>query len=130
MKTLNNNAVGPLAYVGLLGVISMATVTGCDGVAIENQGYLSSQGETQPEAKIVSVSDTHWGVEVRDPYRYMENLEDPEVETWFRAQASYTESYLNGLESRAGLFDRLEELDQGAPFTTGSVQRLSAAHCQ
>ena len=125
MKTLNNKAFGPLASLGLLGVISMATVTGCDGVEIENQGYLSSQGGTQPEAKIVSVSDTHWGVEVRDPYRYMENLEDPEVETWFRAQASYTESYLKGLESRAGLFDRLEELDQGAPFTTGSVQRLT-----
>ena len=103
----------------------MAIVTGCDEVEIENQGHLSSQGGTQPEAKIVAVSDTHWGVEVRDPYRYMENLEDPEVETWFRAQASYTESYLNGLGSRASLFDRLEELDQGAPFTTGSVQRLS-----
>ena len=103
----------------------MAIVTGCDGVEIENQGYPSSQGEAQPKAKIVSVSDTHWGVEVQDPYRYMENLEDPEVETWFRAQASYTESYLNGLESRARLFDRLEELDQGVPFTTGSVQRLS-----
>lgn len=125
MKTLNNKAFGPLASLGLLGVISMSTVTGCDGVEIENHGYLSSQGGTQPEAKIVSVSDTHWGVEVRDPYRYMENLEDPEVETWFRAQASYTESYLNRLESRAGLFDRLEELDQGVPFTTGSVQRLS-----
>ena len=125
METLNNKAFGPLASLGLLGVICMATVPGCDGVEMENQGYLSSPGGTQPEAKIVSVSDTHWGVEVRDPYRYMENLEDPEVETWFRAQASYTESYLNGLGSRAGLFDRLEELDQGAPFTTGSVQRLS-----
>ena len=125
MKTLNNKAFGPLASLGLLGVISMAAVTGCDGLEIENQGNLSFQGGTQPEAKTVSVSDTHWGVEVQDPYRYMENLEDPEVETWFRAQASYTESYLNGLESRAGLFDRLEELDQGAPFTTGSVERLS-----
>ena len=125
MKTLNNKAFGPLASLGLLGVISMAAVTGCDGLEIENQGNLSFQGGTQPEAKTVSVSDTHWGVEVQDPYRYMENLEDPEVETWFRAQASYTESYLNGLESRAGLFDRLEELDQGAPFTTGGVQRLS-----
>ena len=71
------------------------------------------------------MSDTYWGVEVGDPYRYMENLEDPEVERWFRAQASYTESYLNGLKSRAGLFARLEELDQGAPFTTYGVQRLS-----
>ena len=106
MKTLNNKAFGPLASLGLLGVISMAAVTGCDGLEIENQGNLSFQGGTQPETKTVSVSDTHWGVEVQDPYRYMENLEDPEVETWFRAQASYTESYLNGLESRGGLFNR------------------------
>lgn len=103
----------------------MAAVSGCDGVEVQNISSPDPQGGAQPEAKIVSVSDTHWGVEVPDPYRYMENLEDPEVEKWFRAQANYTESYLNGLESGAGLFDRLEELDQGAPFTTGSVQRLS-----
>jgi prolyl oligopeptidase len=125
MKTLNNKAFGPLASLGLSGVICMAAVSGCDGVEVQNISSPDPQGGAQPEAKIVSVSDTHWGVEVPDPYRYMENLEDPEVEKWFRAQANYTESYLNGLESGAGLFDRLEELDQGAPFTTGSVQRLS-----
>jgi hypothetical protein len=77
MKTLNNKAFGPLASLGLSGVICMATVTGCDGLEVENK---SSQGGTQPQAKIVSVSDTHWGVEIGDSYRYMENLEDPEVE--------------------------------------------------
>ena len=90
MKTLNNKAFGPLASLGLSGVICMATVTGCDGVEVQNNSSLGSQGGAQPEAKIVSVSDTHWGVEVPDPYRYMENLEDPEVEKWFRMQANYT----------------------------------------
>jgi hypothetical protein len=28
------------------------------------------------------VTDTHFGVAVHDPYRYMENLEDPEVAAW------------------------------------------------
>ena len=79
----------------------------------------------QPRAKTVSVSETHWGVEIADPYRYMENLGDPEVEQWFRAQAAYTDDYLSRLESRAALFERLEALDQGAPFTTGGVERLA-----
>ena len=58
MKTLHKKAFGPLASLGLSGVVSMASVTGCDGVEIENQGYPSSQAGTQPEAKVVPVSDT------------------------------------------------------------------------
>ena len=123
MKPLKNPLHRPLASVVLLGVIAMTALTGCDGTDGEGGSPAAGQAKSQPSAKIVSVSDTYWGVEIADPYRYMEDLEDPEVEQWFRAQASYTESYLSSLESRTTLFERLEALDQGAPFTTGGVQR-------
>ncbi len=125
MKTLKNTSRKPLTSVVLLGVVAMTALTGCDGTDGEDRSPAAGQAKSQPRAKIVSVSDTHWDVEIADPYRYMEDLEDPEVEQWFRAQASYTESYLSSLESRTTLFERLEALDQGAPFTTGGVQRLT-----
>jgi len=125
MKPLKNPLHRPLASVVLLGVIAMTALTGCDGTDGEGGSPAAGQAKPQPSAKIVSVSDTYWGVEIADPYRYMEDLEDPEVEQWFRAQASYTELYLGRLEARTTLFERLEALDQGAPFTTGGVQRLT-----
>ena len=101
----------------------MASI-GCDSPAEDSEATMGNK-VAQPRAKTVSVSETHWGVEIADPYRYMENLGDPEVEQWFRAQAAYTDDYLSRLESRAALFERLEALDQGAPFTTGGVERLA-----
>jgi len=111
-----------LASVITAGVIGMAS-TGCDNPAEDSEATMVNK-VAQPKAKTVSVSEIHWGVEIADPYRYMENLGDPEVEQWFRAQAAYTDDYLSRLDSRAALFERLEALDQGAPFTTGGVERL------
>ncbi len=39
---------------------------------------------TPPVAPVKMVTETYFGVTVPDPYRYMENLEDPQVEAWFR----------------------------------------------
>jgi prolyl oligopeptidase len=78
--------------------------------------------ELPPVAKIENVVDTHWGVEVNDPYRYMEDVDDPYVREWFEGQAAYSENYLGALADRDEIFERLGELDQGAPFTTYSVK--------
>ncbi|MEM9759700.1 MAG: hypothetical protein AAF933_10730, partial [Pseudomonadota bacterium] len=77
-----------------------------------------------PVAKIENVVDTHWGVEVDDPYRYMEEVEDPYVREWFEGQAAYAEEYFASLPDRGALFDRLVEMDQGAPFRTYSVKEF------
>ena len=77
-----------------------------------------------PVARVDDVVDTHWGVEVKDPYRYLENDRDPEVLAWFRGQAAYAERVLTALPDRRALFERLLELDRGAPFRTSGVKEL------
>lgn len=86
-----------------------------------------SQTEAQqpPVAKIDNVVDTHWGVEVQDPYRYMEEVEDPYVREWFEGQAAFTKRTLEGLPKREEIFERLQELDQGAPYSTSGVKQLA-----
>ncbi|TGD72301.1 S9 family peptidase [Mangrovimicrobium sediminis] len=76
-----------------------------------------------PVAKVQDVVETHWGVQVHDPYRYMENLEDPYVEGWFKGQADYTASVLDALPQTASLEQRLKELDAGKPYWTYAVHR-------
>lgn len=86
---------------------------------------VSSQGaDSPPAAPVRMVIDNHWGVDVEDPYRYMENLDDPEVQAWFRGQADFAASYLGRLPGRQKLLDRIVELDAGQPYEVYSVRLM------
>ncbi len=77
-----------------------------------------------PVAPIRTVTDQHWGVSIDDPYRYMEDLNDPEVQAWFRGQADHTESVLSQISGREALRQRIEELDAAIPYKVWGVKRL------
>jgi prolyl oligopeptidase len=68
-----------------------------------------------PVAPVKVVVDDYFGTKVDDPYRYMENIKDPEVEAWFRGQNDYTRATLAKIPGRAKLLARIRELDQSAP---------------
>ncbi|MEO6637069.1 MAG: prolyl oligopeptidase family serine peptidase, partial [Ginsengibacter sp.] len=53
-----------------------------------------------PPTKTVDSSDTYFGVTYHDPYRWLEYIQTPEVETWFKHQATFTDSILNNLNGR------------------------------
>ena len=55
--------------------------------------------------------DVYHGVEVTDPYRYMEDLENPAVVDWMRAQSEYARSTLDSISGRQGLIDKMHEFD-------------------
>ena len=63
-----------------------------------------------PVAPARPVIDTYWGVEVSDPYRYMEDVSDPEVAAWAKGQNAYTRQWLDGLPHRQAILDRVVEL--------------------
>ena len=42
--------------------------------------------DAPPVAPIRPVTTDYFGTKVVDPYRYIENLKDPEVEGWFKEQ--------------------------------------------
>src|ERR1035438_2372794 len=48
---------------------------------------VQAQG-SQPVAPLRPVTDTYFGTPVVDNYRYMEKLDDPEVQNWMKAQAA------------------------------------------
>ncbi|MEL7046077.1 MAG: hypothetical protein AAGL66_13825, partial [Pseudomonadota bacterium] len=115
----------------LLGSLPLISVlSGCDSRSARDDTSTTETMEMQadrpgpPVAKIENVVDTHWGVEVDDPYRYMEEVDDPYVREWFEGQAAYAEGYFAALAERESLFDRLVEMDQGAPFRTYSVKEF------
>ena len=63
-----------------------------------------------PSAPRESVVDTLHGVEVADPYRWMEDSEDARLEPWIDAQNERTHDYLEGLPEVAAFEERLTRL--------------------
>lgn len=47
-----------------------------------------------PEARRGNQVDDYHGELVQDPYRWLENSDDPEVVTWIRAENKLTETFL------------------------------------
>lgn len=76
-----------------------------------------------PVAPVRPVTDTYFGTPVVDPYRYLENLKDPEVEKWMKAQAAYTKGILAGLPGRNALLERIHALAQADTRRGGFVRR-------
>jgi prolyl oligopeptidase len=86
---------------------------------------ISASAQNPPVAPVRNVVDEHWGVKVDDPYRYMENLKDPEVQAWFKGQADYTAGVLKSIQGRDELLARIKELDAGRPYSISGIRRMT-----
>ncbi len=75
-----------------------------------------------PAAPVRPVTDDYFGTKVVDNYRWMENLKDPEVQKWMKAQAGYTRGTLDALPGYAQLLQRVAELDQSQPAQASGLQ--------
>ena len=69
------------------------------------------------------VTDTHWGIEVTDPYRFLENTGDPAVRDYLHAQAKAAYAILDRIPGRDKLLARIREIDALAPAVLGAVHR-------
>jgi prolyl oligopeptidase len=78
---------------------------------------------TYPATAQGSVVEDYHGTKVPDPYRWMEDLDSPDVAAWIAAQNAVTDPYLAALPGRAALNARLTALWNyprvSIPFTEG-----------
>ena len=58
----------------------------------------------------VGVSDTYFGTKVADPYRWLENLDSPQVHQWVLSENGVTQPQLAALAQRPWLKTRLTQL--------------------
>jgi prolyl oligopeptidase len=77
-------------------------------------------------APVKPVTETLWGKQVTDNYRYMEAL-DPQTIAWMRAQSAYTRSLLDAIPSRAALEKKIAAFTGSFGFTRGYVNYGSRA---
>ena len=71
-------------------------------------------------------TDTFFGVQVGDPWRYTEKVSDPVVAEWMKGQAAASEQILARLPGRGALLERVRAIDAAAPGQLGSVLRTDS----
>ena len=72
------------------------------------QGPAASK--SPPATRTDDAKDNYFGVEVADPYRWLEDQESPETRAWITAQNIYTRFVLDALPGRGKLKERLTAL--------------------
>ncbi len=65
---------------------------------------------TYPPARTSDQVDSYFGTTVADPYRWMEEVDSPEVKTWVDAQNTLTQGILSTVPARNRIHARLLEL--------------------
>ncbi|WP_437305771.1 prolyl oligopeptidase family serine peptidase [Sorangium sp. So ce388] len=63
-----------------------------------------------PPTRAVPVKYALHGVEITDPYRWLEDGDAPEVKEWMRAQDAFTRAELSRLPEREAIASRLKQL--------------------
>ncbi|MDR2171339.1 MAG: prolyl oligopeptidase family serine peptidase [Planctomycetaceae bacterium] len=90
-------------YIFLLVTISVTIIT-------SSILTVSFAAEPYPTARRSNHTDTYFGVEVADPYRWMETNDTQELSDWIDAENKLTRKYLDGISSRDSLKKRLTEV--------------------
>src|ERR1041385_3195988 len=68
-----------------------------------------------PKTKTVDASDTYFGVNYKDPYRWLEDFKDPDVINWFKQQADLTNATMKNISGRDELIAEWTKLDKLQP---------------
>jgi prolyl oligopeptidase len=84
---------------------------------------LSHEGLIYPHTNQVAQSDNYHGVEVKDPYRWLEDPDAEPTKAWVQAQNAVTNSYLSTIPTRDKIQQRLTQLwdyeKYSSPFKRG-----------
>jgi prolyl oligopeptidase len=75
-----------------------------------------------PPTKTVDASDTYFGKTYNDPYRWLENLKDKDVEAWFKAQAELTDGLLAKIPQKDALAQEWLALDKLQPAAYSEIR--------
>jgi prolyl oligopeptidase len=118
MKNLEQaqKANSDVVAVTLAAVLALAltaiVLTGC---------HKSATMPKPPATEVRVVRDIYHGVEVDDPYRWLENWNDANVKAWSEAQNAYARSFLDRLPGVAAISARVKEIVDAASVSYHSL---------
>lgn len=108
-------AMTSVALIALLGISSASAASMHDPLAPLNAPPRPAPAPVKP------VTETLWGRQITDNYRYMEALDAPTL-AWMKAQGAYTRSILDAIPRRAALEAKIAAFTGSFGFTRGYVK--------
>lgn len=85
---------------------------------------------TYPAARTIDQTDDYFGTTVADPYRWMEEVDSPEVAAWVAAENALTETFLAEVPTRTAMRDRLMSMMDFERYTVPSPYPLPDGGCR
>ena len=104
--------MNPFKYVAVTGTIAILAVGGA--TAYGQAEPSADQPLVYPKTKTVDVVDDYHGTKVADPYRWMEDLDSPQIKQWVETQNKVTFSYLEAIPQREQINKRLTNRINGS----------------
>jgi prolyl oligopeptidase len=103
--------LGPAALTALLALFPLAACgAGRSTQDVHASGEPAAPRLDYPEAPRGDVVDVWHGVEVPDPYRWLEDVDSERTRAWIEAENELTDGWLAEIPERAALRERLTEL--------------------
>jgi prolyl oligopeptidase len=93
---------------------------GLAAALLVTQAGLAQQAWKYPAAATVEHVDTYHGVQIADPYRWLEDDNSAQTTQWVEAQNAVTFGYLGTIPFRAALRARLDVLQDYPKYTAPS----------
>ncbi len=81
-----------------------------------------------PQAPVRPVTDDYFGTKVTDNYRYFEDLKNPDVQKWMKAQADFTRATFDSMPGRPALEKRTAQLAMSQPTIVSGLQVISGRY--
>ncbi len=81
-----------------------------------------------PETKTVDSSDTWHNITIKDPYRWLENLNSTETAQWLKSQNDFTKTHLDQLPLSGELYQDLLKIDSIQPDKIGKVRQVGNSY--
>src|SRR5690554_856293 len=80
-----------------------------------------TQVDPPPLAPIHPTVDNYYGMEITDPYQYMENPEDSAFNAWLKFNSEYSGTIFKNIEARQDLIDKMYEYDRRSTATISNL---------
>jgi prolyl oligopeptidase len=112
------------AYTYVSALLVAFSLIAWPAVAAPGANPVKADATAPPVAPVRPVTDEYFGVKVVDQYRYMEDLQNPEVSAWFKGQNEVTRTVLSRISGRDALLARIKTLDEAASERIIDVRRL------
>jgi prolyl oligopeptidase len=72
--------------------------------------YMAQAVQAPPPTPVEPVTEVLHGIEITDPYRWLEDQNSPRTRRWLDEQAAYTRAYFAGIPEREAIKVRVREL--------------------